>query len=98
MVIWPSCSGESNCFISFDLNEEFLIFEGEQCSIPAFPLLESALVVAVKLVHFAPHTFALRAQAFLSRGNKNPVTSRPAQFKAAGILFQQTKTSGFVHE
>ena len=87
MVIWPNSFGESDCFISFEFNVELVALEGEQCSIPAFPLLEVSSVVTVIQAHFTPQTLALRSQTLLGCDSVKPVTGRPAQFKAAGQFF-----------
>ena len=98
VIIWPNGLGESDCLISFDFNEKLLIFEGEQRSVPAFPLLEVTPVVTVVLVHFTAHAFALRPQALFSRGHKNPVSGCPAHVKAAAQSSQQAKSSGLISQ
>lgn len=98
VVIWPDSFGESKSFISFDFNVKFLAFEGEECSILAFPLLEVSLLVTVVESNFTPHSFALRSQALFRCGNKKPVTGCPAHVEAAVKFFQQTKTSCLVAE
>lgn len=98
VVIWPNSFGESKSFIRFDFNVQFLAFEGEECSIPAFPLLEGSHLITVIEGNFTPHSFALCSQALFGCGNKKPVTGCPTDVKAAVKFFQQTETSGLVAE
>ena len=98
VVIWSNRFGESNWILSFDFNVEVFAFQGDQCVILAFPLLEVRFVITVVEAHFAPHTFALRSQALFGRDSEKPITGRPADVKATVIFFQQAKPSGLVGE
>lgn len=65
VVVWTNSFGENSRLIRLHFNVQLLAYEGEQCVIPAFPLLQVALVVTIVETDFTPHTFALCSQTLL---------------------------------